>query len=391
MGEVGFMITNEKKELNVVFSEEFIKKLPGVDNFYNPSVVVLGKYNTSQSIKLREQVERWFCLLPDKCKADIKARLRSLNNKIHDSGFYELLFHQYFLEEGWKVEKDPVVDGLTPDFSIITDNSLKFYAEVFGLYKTKDAEEKDKNFRVILRALNNIKSQFLLSFNLKTWFQEKIFIKKFTQDVKAWIDSLPLGKGVHFEKEFNSGGIRALVGAIWVGEAERSNNICTHGGPAGSIDVPVSKIKDLMYRKLKKYKFVKKIKLPFVLVVSTDDLFFAEKAVDWSLYGLDVISFPVDNPNKEAKFHKDNSGFITPNPGLYGRPENKGLSAVILVKKNWNFGDVVYDMKVYHNPWALNPLPEDVFSKMPQFIKQSGPPGHITLGWKNEGKVVIFS
>ena len=125
--------------------------------------------------------------------------------------------------------------------------------------------------------------------------------------------------------------------------------------------------------------------------MSADDLFFAETAIDWALYGLDVIYFPLDNQESDTKFHKDNSGLITPNPGLYGRSQNTGLSAVILVRKNWNSGEVIYEMKVYHNPWAVNRLPEDVFAKMPQFIQQNGPEGYITLKWINENKFIIFS
>ena len=140
---------NSDQNLGVIFSDDFIKQLPEIDNFYNTSVVMLCKYNTTPSIKLRNQIELWFSLLPVEDKADILARIRSLNYKEHDSAFYELLFHQYFLEEGWKIEMHPLLSGLTPDFKVVTKKNLEFYVEVVGLFRGKDEEKRDKIYLLI--------------------------------------------------------------------------------------------------------------------------------------------------------------------------------------------------------------------------------------------------
>jgi len=111
-----------------VFDQNFINQLPSFDKFSNPSVVALCKRNEPSLDAFRSQIEKWFQNLPENQKADMYSRLRSLDDRQHLSAFYELLFHQYFLEENWKIQKHPSINGQTPDFIVdIPSQNINFF------------------------------------------------------------------------------------------------------------------------------------------------------------------------------------------------------------------------------------------------------------------------
>lgn len=376
-----------------VFDEEFIKTLPAFDKFDNPAAVMVCRYPEEEMFHMRHFIEKWFQRLPEKEKADIYSRLRSLNDKNldHQSAFWELLLHQFSIEEGWAVTKNPIVEnGLTPDFYIQTKENFELYLEVYSLGRGDEEWEYNEKESQVLRTLDSIETDFSLSINFRKPFDEKVDYESIRKETESWLASLPREKGEPLLKIENYG-VHMTVTALYYGEASRKGRVGGWGGPGGTINHPTAKLKDRIADKLNKYKFVKRDGKPFVLAITVDDIFDAPTAIDWTLYGFDVISFPINDPAAEAKFHKDNSGFITPNPGQFGKPENTRLSAVMFCQKKWDNDQMMYDMRLYHNPWAANPIPEEIFSKLPQFIDTREKEGFVTLRWKNEGKVIYFS
>ena len=85
------------------------------------------------------------------------------------------------------------------------------------------------------------------------------------------------------------------------------------------------------------------------------------------------------------------NGLFTPKPGLGGKARNKRLSAGLNIVSKWpGRSDTdepirrVHNIRIIHNPWALNRLGVDVFKGIPRFTVLSEDDAGITLGWIDE-------
>ena len=90
----------------------------------------------------------------------------------------------------------------------------------------------------------------------------------------------------------------------------------------------------------------------------------------------------------DVKEGRNFKGLFTPKPGLGGEARNKRLSAVLNIVSKWpernNMDEPVrrvHNIRIIHNPWALNPLGIGVFRGIPQFTVLSEDDVGITLGW----------
>lgn len=371
-----------------LFDEAFIKRLPPLDKFSNPMIVALCRRGELEAF--RAQIERWFQNLPEDQKADMYSRLRSLDD--HLSAFYELVFHQYFLEEGWKVQKHPVVNGQKPDFFIeMPSNHASFFLEVTTILGKEKLQRE--RFNTLLRKINAINTEFLVIVGLGKWLAEDVEYDSIVQRVESWLLTLEKKEKAHYTMELCDWGFNGSITA-WFHLDVRPKSGCISGWspPVRSADPAIKLVKAAISEKVKKYKFIKNSGLPFVIAICSSGNFLLDSfAMESALYGHIVVSWDTNNPQAETKVLRDNSGLITPNPGLLGQPRNTRVSAVIFCTTRWNEGRMLYDMRVFHNPLAITKLPSQVFAKMPQLTEiESDEPDYITLGWQNDNKQCII-
>ena len=376
-----------------VFDQNFINQLPSFDKFSNPSVVALCKRNEPSLDAFRSQIEKWFQNLPENQKADMYSRLRSLDDRQHLSAFYELLFHQYFLEENWKIQKHPSINGQTPDFIVdIPSQNINFFLEVATLMDEDKLKQNEERYNKLLRKINDIRTDFLVSVHLKEWLSEKINYDSITLDIKRWLSKLQKTEKAHYKVEISKSGFHGSIDASYYSDIKpQSGCVFAWSPPCGSGNPIIEQVKKVIGEKVKRYKFTKNSGKPFVIALcSSGQFLFDDFAIDSALYGNTVISFNVNDPKSETKVHRDNSGMITPNPGLLGQPRNTRVSAVIFCAKVWNKEKMLYNMRVFHNPWAITKLSLKIFEKMPQLVEiNKNQPGFITLGWHNDNKQYI--
>lgn len=370
-----------------IYDEAFIDSLPPFGRFWNPMVVAICKWPGEEKDFHRLQIERWFLELPDAEKPGMKARLRSMDDSEHLSSFWELVFHQYGKEEGWVVTKNPDVGGLTPDFHIVTKHT-DFYLEVASLGLSEKQRKQKASQLKVLRAIDEIRTDFAISISFKDHCDERVETEKIVERVETWLKTLP-HEGVKHELAIREFGVHLKVLPRWYPKRP-SLTVNGYHGPGGWIDKE-PRFKKKISDKNSKYSFVKEQKKPFVIAISADELDFPETQLEWTLYGLDTISFNREDPSAEAVPGKDNSGIFTPRFGQRGGDvRNTRLSAVILCKKRWNNDQMMYDMRVFHNPWAATPLPEEVFFKMPQYVPVRDTPERFHIEWRNENKLIYF-
>ncbi|MBI2560715.1 MAG: hypothetical protein HYW14_06250 [Planctomycetes bacterium] len=370
-----------------VFDQDFINQLPTPAMLPIPSVVALCKSNEPSEEVLRAQIEKWFQNLPEDQKADMYGRLRSLDDEQHLSAFYELLFHQYCLEEGWSIQKHPSINKQNPDFLVEVTNQGSFFLEVITLMEKEGSRQNKKRVNGLLRKFDAInKTNFHLTVQFMKCPDENIKYKALARNVENWLRTLEQEENAH-KIEINEFGFNGSISAFYSEDKTPSGYI----SPVENGNTMVDQVKTAISEKVKKYKFTKTSNKPFVIAICSSSIFSPDKwAIETALFGYEVISLE-KTTLKLKKVYRDYSGLLTPNPGLGGQSRNTRISAVIFCTTVWDKEKPPqYYMRVYHNPWAETPLPFGIFKKCPQLSKIGEDSEYISLGWHNDNKQYII-
>ncbi|MCD6539281.1 MAG: hypothetical protein J7K37_01050 [Candidatus Omnitrophica bacterium] len=219
-----------------VFDKKFIESLPSFDKFSNPAVVSLCKRKEPSIKAFKAQIEKWFLNLPDQEKADVYSRLRSKDDKQHLSAFYELLFHQYCLEEGWEVKKHSSVEGQIPDFLITTQNGIKFFLEVATVMDKEEMKRNEERFNKLLRKINKIETDFLVSVHLKEWLKEEVNYAAIAKKIKNWLKTLIPKDKAHYNIEIHGFGFCGSIDASYYAELKPKKVVYTSGHPQDLVE-----------------------------------------------------------------------------------------------------------------------------------------------------------
>lgn len=376
-----------------IFDRNIINKLQALDKFANPSVVFLCQSGEPSLDVFRMQIERWFQNLPSNQKADMYQRLRSLDDRQHLGAFYELLFHQYSLEENWKISKHAKINGVTPDFFIeVPEGAISFYMEVATLMDDERLRQNEGRFNKLLRKINAINTKFIVSVHLKKWLSVDVKYDKIVQAADKWLNTLSKSDKVHYKVEINEFGFNGSFDASYYENAKMKSGCVFAWSPPGNFgNYGINQIKAAIGDKVKKYKFIKRSGKPFVIAMCGGGSYSLDEiAIDRALYGNILISWEENNPHSETMVHRDHSGLLTPKPGLFGQPRNTRVSAIIFCSRIRDKERMLYNIRVFHNPWASTKLPLEVFSKMPQLAEDRKKDSrHIRLKWQNDKKQLI--
>lgn len=84
-----------------------------------------------EAARIRTMLDGWFARFPETAKSDVVARLRSRDNRQHQSAFFELYLHELFVRLGYALQVHPDIDGATthPDFLVTRSGEPAFYLE----------------------------------------------------------------------------------------------------------------------------------------------------------------------------------------------------------------------------------------------------------------------
>lgn len=375
----------------VLYDKKYINELPDIDKYENPKSLILCKQSDPSIKDLRNKIEKWYQNIPDAQRADIYHRLRSLKDEEHLSAFYEVLFHQYFYEEKWEIEMHPKIDGQTPDFYVKLQDGNDFYCEILVMLKNEKSKNEAKRLFGLLRKIDKINTEFNISVDLNKPLQENVNYDAIVNKIVVWIEKLKKTEKEHYKLEFNNFGFDGSISAIYYSAKLFKSGCVLSWMEGGSYALPIERIYSLIRKKANKYKFTRECGKPFVVVVCMEESFISgERAINQALYGNEKIVFEINNPGSEAHLIRNNRGMITPKPKNHGQTMNKRISAVISCERVWRDRKDLYNIRVFHNPWAVNKLPMKVFEKLPQFAEIESKPNFITLGWHNDNKQYVI-
>ncbi len=327
---------------------------------------------------LRQLIEKWYKNLPEEHKPKFKNKLKSLEDEVFIPTLYELVTHQYCLEEGWTIEYEPkVVTGKNPDFLVTTKSGYKFILEVATTMDSKDIKTSNKKVQEVTEAISAISTPFKLDLHYLINPNDKVKLKVVAKMVKDWVDKLDTtNTSKRYEMNFGHHSLSLKVQAIIDAPKPTGGCVLSVMDVGGAVPDYSDRIKSVLDDKANKYSS-KKTKLPLIVMIAdgVGRIRMSETTIDRTLFGRDMITFgDHDNP---PMWHKDRSGHFTPSKdeNLEWFGKRTGLSAVLYCSLREKSS---FQMQVFHNPFPNIPLDEGVFFKMPQLLK-----------WENEKGIIM--
>lgn len=391
---------------NFVFSKrniEVAKKK--IKPWASPIFTWLATQNSESYLTIKRQIESWVKNINPKKRKDIVNRLTSLNDESHLSSFFELMWHQFLFEENYEIKVEPKLNnGKRPEFFVKTKVQDLYFEVITAFEEDGGLKKKIKTTEEILGKIRSIKGCYCISIGLKEWFEPNFKQTHFVNFVKKTLDLLTASgekfsepKTILYEKDKYKVEVK-----IYPEKYEVSNILLAVHYPGYSGALGSKKIKGRMQEKISKYKDIKTLEKPLVIAFCYDSgsSIYLQPSVEYDLFGRPMVVFSVGDNSKESKWTRDRSGiFMQRNAD--GSSKNTRLSAVISCTRKWGKtdkypeGSYVYEMEVFHNPFAKHPIDKEVFKKFPQYIPvidKNG--GH--MEWinkpenENEKKVIVF-
>lgn len=386
----------------IIFTPERIEwAKKEIKSWSSPRFVFLAANTSSPMVGFHGQIEKWIQNIqePNERK-DFISRFTSKDDKAHLSAFFELMWNQYFFEEHWNIERHPLLsNNKKPDFKVTSPNQ-EFYFEVVTAFPEKVESKNQQALDELLNVLNKVEHYFFVGVHLKSWLPDRYRSSKVRDFIVQELDKLnPETDCQEATKtiEYKEDGVEIdfdIYGKKVIAKHPIIGSVMNPGfsGPVGS-----DQIKGRLVEKVKKYKDIKNQQKPLVIAVCSDASSIHTDMLEYDLFGRPVLSFSV-NGEGPSTWSRDKSGIFTPKKSDLSDPSNTRLSAVIHCRRKWvkteKFpdGSMGYEILIFHNPWATQPLKFDVFGdKVPQYIPDYKP-DKIEMLWKNKisDRVVLF-
>ena len=311
--------------------------------------------------QVRDNVERMFARYPATHADEMYRRLRSRDDTLHQSAFFELALHELLIRQGFTIEEvEPVLaNGRAPDFLVASPQGVRFYLEAtLASGQPTATAGAERRMREALQAIDDVHApDFFLSLRPRGTPERPVASARLRRDVQRFVNGLDHAAVVAdlaagrpyptFEREEHGAAFRI--------EAVPKNT--PGGGNARAIGVrmmapiqvqPQETIKSAVLGKAGRYGDPD---LPFVIAVnSLEDYARADDAED-ALFGSSAVAI---NAAGEDRWIREPDGvWHTPNGPGYSR-----VSAVLSTERvyPWTLGQ--RRARLIYNPWARRPLPD---------------------------------
>lgn len=336
----------------------------------------------------RDIIEEWFDKLPEEAKPDMLSRLRSINIRDHFGAYFELVIHQFLIDAKFTVYFHPKIAEGNPDLLIEGKNLRKpTVIEVATVFDESRWEKEEQKFNIILERLNAIEHFYsVIISNESEQIPEDVNYDELEYFIQSQLDSFH-SQDISSPREFRYKQNALELKLTALPNLSESPIVLSHGGPVRFVGT--NQLRSAIEKKINRYKSVKNLGLGFIIALNLANVPAGEHGLLNMLFGDVVVRIKrnIKGEPIEVKEGRNFKGLFTPKPGLKGKARNTRLSAVFNIVSKWPEHNIeepvrrIHNIRIIHNPWALNPLDVDVFRGVPQFIVVSKDDTGITLGW----------
>lgn len=310
---------------------------------------------------VRNKIDEWLADYPLPNRTEMIGRLRSRDDTLHRSAFFELLLHALMLRRGLRIAaiEPTLANGRSPDFLVEAPDGNQFYLEATLAFGRDNVEAgADRRMREALQAIDDVNSpDFFLHLHTRGTPARPVAVGRLRKAVQRFVDNLDYDAAVQAAEAGEA------PGPIWRHEEHGAHlriqpvpkNIRRAEGRAiggrmlpGGLVNPEVAIKSAVEGKAGRYG---DLDLPLIVAVNALEEFASiTDAID-ALFGTAVL---IVSENGEERRGRDPDGAWR---GL-GGPVYTRCSAVLFVERlsAWSIGQRT--LRLILNPWAQNPLPD---------------------------------
>jgi hypothetical protein len=318
-------------------------------------------------IAIRTLLEQWFLEIPEAGRQDLQQRFRSPIERQHRSAVFELFLHHFLLRCGFQVAFHPDVPGVTthPDFLVSRDGQTLFYFEAIAVSNSVRDEAAVNRMNQVYDALNDLESpDFYLGMHIDGVPDTPPSAAKLRRELSRWLTTLDRDaiQQAFLERryddiptrEWNHEGWRIVFEPMPKGDRAQSDRSIR---PIG-LTMPMRARRLALDESLRDGVAAKdrygRLVLPLVIAIQVVEEFRIDKIdVMNGLLGPEVINVDAQGATRLGRV--PNGAWVSG-----AGPIHRTISAVMAwsTLEPWNFTRI--EPIVVHNPYASNPLPNDV-------------------------------
>ena len=312
-------------------------------------------------------MEQWFLEIPEAERQDLQQRFRSPIERQHRSAVFELFLHHFLLRCGFQVEFHPDVPGVTthPDFLVSRDGQTLFYLEAIAVSNSVRDEAAVNRMNQVYDALNDLESpDFYLGMHIDGAPDTPPPAARLRRELSRWLTTLDRDaiQQAFLERryddiptrEWNHEGWRIVFEPMPKGNRARGDRSIR---PIG-LTMPMRARRLTLDESLRDGVAAKdrygRLMLPLVIAIQVIEEFRIDKIdVMNGLLGPEAITVDAQGATRPGRVL---NGAWVSGTG----PIHRTISAVMAwsTLEPWNFTRI--EPIVVHNPYASNPLPNDV-------------------------------
>lgn len=314
----------------------------------------------------RTLINEWMASYPESDRGALQARLRSDDDRVFTSAFWELYLHEMYRRDGWTIHIEPTLLGVTtrPDF-LVSKSGESYYVEARCTFEGSDRGATGR-LQSIYDSLDSIDSgAFQLAVTAVRIGASSPSTRVLRKKLKNWLEQLDPDTGDYFLSDDDPE--RRLE---WVHEdwnlvfhpiprhasvrgvrAQRPLGVFVPEGASFINDIDA--LRDALAEKGSKYG---ELDYPLVLAINVCSGFYDNRDTEQSLYGTIGWRFDFNDPSAGAVP-------VLTEPGNWGWPGQSAHTHVagVLLAEGLHYGRVAqYSPAFWPHPnpaMSIEPLP----------------------------------
>lgn len=335
--------------VNKLYDQEFVDTLPPLKPWNTPAVVYVAREATPGHSNMKQFLETAFARVPDRKKAEVYARLRSLDDKTFIAQVFELYVADFCGRYG-EVDFDPVLaDDKTPDV-LWSINGHNLILDVATVFDEEAAAEEIQAVNQLLGYLHQVEHYFHVLLDYDHIDLHNLRPSAIRDRLIQFLDSQDPNKPDELELYYDGDGLTGRFSIVPRRDPTTRKPIAFAVMEPGRDIIPVPAIAKRIKSKVKKYKGHG----PVVVALCKG----GKHGLDWddiatTLYGQTNISY--DLRTKEPRIYIGPGGLVMPRGNL--PPNNRSLVGVLYCNLMWDTDEP--NLQVY---FLVNPFSETQIS-----------------------------
>jgi hypothetical protein len=348
--------------------------------------------------RVRRQMDAWLAEVPRHHRAELVTRLRNLDDHHFEAAFFELYLHALFRRLGYRLQLHPRAGGRgrRPDF-LATSASQAFLVEATTVDETSTTERGERaRLKAVFDAINAVECpDYFLHVEHSGHLATPVSGRQLRHAITSFIGQLDYESlSIAVQKQgmdgmpsmnFQHGEFNLEISVIPVSRSHRGDTDHRPLGVSGRAEAQWIDDRTPLRNKIRsKAAHYGSLRRPLLLAVNGAGRDLELMDVMEALFGKEtwLIGFgPNGEETKPEMSRRPDGAWLGPRG-----PQNRTVSAVLVVSSLLPWTVAVHEPIVYHNPWARYPI-ADLSNRLTQFrasgdqmVEQTGDPVHEILG-----------